>query len=271
MVSANDRPSDTTVPVGFFFAPPERVERLRALVGQDAVAAADMRALPLDVLHPRALALRDLLLARMPPSSSAARRALAAWDGRYDALSEGALVFEVMVAALARRLIRRSTRQALSTIWTGRLLIAERLVAAPPAAMRATVAAAERARRRYRCWGGAHRVSLRHPLAALPGVGRRYALPSYPADGGNDTLNKTGHGPVTGRHNVTFGACARHMSDLADPDANQFVLLGGQDGWLGSANAADQVPLWRAGTAIQVPLHAEAARAWPYHTVLHPA
>ena len=271
VVSANDRPADTTVPVGFFFAPPERVERLRALVGQHRVTTANMRALPLDVLHPRALALRDALLARLPAGSSGARRVLAAWDGRYDALSEGALVFEVMVAALARRLVRRSTREALSTIWTGRLLIAERLVNAPPIALRAALAAAERARRRYRCWGGAHRVGLHHPLAALPGVGRRYTLPSYPADGGNDTLNKTGHGPVAGRHTVTFGACARHFSDLSDPDANEFVLLGGQDGWLGSANAADQVPLWRAGTAIQVPLRAESARAWPHCTVLHPA
>ena len=117
----------------------------------------------------------------------------------------------------------------------------------------------------------AHQIGLRHPLAALPGVGRAYALPNYPADGGNDTLNKTGHGPVTGRHTVTFGACARHFSDLSDPDANEFVLLGGQDGWLGSANAADQVALWRAGKAIQVPLSLEGVRGWPYRTVLPPA
>ncbi len=271
IASANDRPPETTVPVGFFFAPPERVERLRTLLKQDPMRPADMRALPLDVLHPRALATRDVLLARMPAGDSEIRRVLAEWDGRYDAGSEGALVFEVLVAALAKRLIRRRTRRALSTIWTGRLLVAERLVHARPSAMRAAVAAAMRARRRYRTWGGAHRIGLRHPLAALPGVGRAYVLPSYPADGGNDTLNKTGHGPVTGRHNVTFGACARHFSDLSDPDANEFVLLGGQDGWLGSANAADQVELWRAGQAIRVPLSLEGVRGWPYRTVLLPA
>ena len=270
VVSANDRPSDTTVPVGFFFAPPERMERLRSLLRHERVTPAEMRALPLDLLHPRALAMRDALLARMAPDGSEVRRVLAAWDGRYDAGSEGALVFEVMVAALARRLIRRRTREALSVIWTGRLLIAGRLVEAPPAAMRAAVAKAARARRRYRCWGGAHQISLRHPLAALPGVGRAYARPPYPADGGNDTLNKTGHGPVTGWHNVGFGACARHMSDLSDPNANDFVLLGGQDGWLGSANATDQVALWRAGQSIRVPLRAEATASWPYRTVLQP-
>lgn len=95
-------------------------------------------------------------------------------------------------------------------------------------------------------------------------------LRGRPAAGDNDTLNKTGHGPVHGRR-VTYGACARHVSDLADPDANWFVLLGGQDGWLGSANAADQVPLWEAGEAKQVPLRPAAAHAWPHRTRLEPS
>ena len=115
-----------------------------------------------------------------------------------------------------------------------------------------------------------HRLALRHPLAALPVVGARYATQDLPMPGGNDTLNKTGHGAVRGRHRVTFGACARHVSDMADPDANHFVLLGGQDGWLGSANAADQVALWQAGRAIPVPLRPEPARDWPHRTALLP-
>jgi penicillin G amidase len=48
------------------------------------------------------------------------------------------------------------------------------------------------------------------------------------------------------------------------------VLLGGQDGWLGSAHAADQVALWRAGAYLQVPLRPEAAEAWPHWTELTP-
>ena len=38
-----------------------------------------------------------------------------------------------------------------------------------------------------------------------------------------------------------LGSMARHVSDLSDPDANWFVLLGGQDGWFGAENFADQV------------------------------
>ena len=108
IASANDRPAEATVPIGFFFAPPERVERLRTLLQQAPLRPDDMRALPLDLLHPRALAMRDVLLARMPAGASDIHRVLAAWDGRYDAGSQGALVFEVLVAALAKRLVRRA-------------------------------------------------------------------------------------------------------------------------------------------------------------------
>ena len=149
-------------------------------------------------------------------------------------------------------------------------MLAQRIADAPQPAMRAALREAARVLRRYRSWGAAHRLSLRHPLAALPLVGRRYAVRDFAASGGNDTLNKTGHGLVAGRHRVTFGACARHVADLSEPDSNLFVLLGGQDGWLGSANASDQMALWRDGRAIAVPLRAETARAWPYRTPLTP-
>jgi penicillin amidase len=54
---------------------------------------------------------------------------------------------------------------------------------------------------------------------------------------------------------------ARHVSDMADPDANWFTLWGGQDGWLGSAAFMDQVPLWREGRSIRVPLRAGTVMA----------
>jgi penicillin amidase len=65
---------------------------------------------------------------------------------------------------------------------------------------------------------------------------------------------------------------ARHISDLSDPDANWFVLFGGQDGWLGSAAFADQMPLWREGRAIRMPLRpATVAAEFPRVTLLRPA
>jgi penicillin amidase len=72
---------------------------------------------------------------------------------------------------------------------------------------------------------------------------------------------KTAHGPVRGRHNTLFGSDARYVFDLSDPDENHFVLLGGQDGWIGSTTFLDQLPLWQSGGYIQVPLRLEAARS----------
>ena len=83
---------------------------------------------------------------------------------------------------------------------------------------------------------------------------------------------KASHGLVSGQATpVTFGSMARHVSDMADPDANWFTLWGGQDGWLGSASFMDQVPLWREGRSIRVPLRAETvAVEFPHVTRLAP-
>ena len=108
-------------------------------------------------------------------------------------------------------------------------------------------------------------------FGAVPLVGRRYSFGGYTSPGGNDTLNKTGHGPVRGRHPVSYGASARFLADMAEPDANRVVLLGGQDGWLGSDTFLDQVPLWRRGAYVPLPLRVETARCWAHHTVIRPA
>ena len=254
------------MPIGFFFAPPDRLRRLRALLEAGPITAATMADLQRDVLQPGAVALRDIVLSRcakLPPRDTPAGRVLAEWDGRYEAASAGALVFEVLTANLARRLIPPARLALLAAVWSGRGLVGRTIARASPGAIRAAFAHAARALRRHHCWGAAHRLALRHPLAALPLIGRRYAAAEFAADGSNDTLNKTGHGLVFGRHRVTYGAGARHVSDLADDNANRFVLLGGQDGWLGSANALDQVALWRNGGSISVPLDAALTRGWP--------
>jgi penicillin amidase len=270
VVSANDRPPDTPVPIGFFFSPQHRMRRLWALLEEAApVTAATMREVQLDVVQDGVLNLRDALLARLP-AKDATVQVIAAWDGAYGTESRGALAFEALAGALARRRIPQPKLDLLSAIWTGRALIAQHVAGAPEAVFTAALQETARVLRRYRTWGSVHRLALRHPLAMLPVVGRWFAGPSLPMAGGNDTVNKTGHGLVRGRHRVTFGSCARHVSDLSDPDANWFVLLGGQDGWLGSANLIDQTRLWREGKAITVPLRHEATRGWPHQTRLQP-
>jgi penicillin amidase len=58
---------------------------------------------------------------------------------------------------------------------------------------------------------------------------------------------------------------------LGDPDSSEFALIGGNDGWLGSENALDQIPLWRSGQYIKMPLRtASVAREFPVVTKLSP-
>ena len=67
---------------------------------------------------------------------------------------------------------------------------------------------------------------------------------------------------------VTYGANARHVSDMSDPDANYFVLFGGQDGIMESPTSMDQLELWKKGEMIQLPLDPEE-HGWR-RTILQP-
>ena len=93
-----------------------------------------------------------------------------------------------------------------------------------------------------------------------PLIGGRYRYQDMAIGGSTDSLLKTAHGSTAERHFVRYGSNARHISDLSEADANWFVLLGGQDGWLNSANFADQVALWQSGDYVQVPLRLESVR-----------
>ena len=275
VASANDRPPETEVPVGFFFSPTDRVRRMRALLGGTArLDLAQMAALQQDVAAFGAPALRDALLARIGRSRDPVVVVLREWRGDYAADSAGALVFEVLLAELGTRLGRRGRLRGIEAVWTTRLLLADEVAALPDAQLRPLLAAAlrmaGRAQRRYRTWGAMHRMRLRHHLGLLPLLGGRFRYGEWASPGGNDTLNKTGHPPARRRHAVSYGASARFLADMAAPDANRVVLLGGQDGWPGSTTFLDQAALWRDGAYIDLPLRPESPRSWPHHTVFTP-
>lgn len=281
VVSANQRPPPGKVAVGHFFAPPDRSARLAALLAATPrLDAGDMCRLQRDVSAPASLRLRDLLLAAAPAVPrrrrvQQVRQVLIDWDGAYQATSPGALAFEVLCAGVARRIGSRHRLRAYQSVWMSLHLLQDDCQRCSPAQLRRVVEAAlpmaARRLRRYRHWGALHRMVLRHPLGYLPGYGRIFDAPPFDAEGGNNTVHKSGHALGHGRHRASFGSCARHVSDMADIDANHFVLLGGQDGWPGSANYLDQVALWRRGDYIRVPLGgAEIERTFTHVTVLQP-
>ena len=91
-------------------------------------------------------------------------------------------------------------------------------------------------------------------FAQIPILGRRFRTAEYPASGSRETVMKTVNGLVRPRHAAGGGSQSRFLADLSDQDATHVLQFGGQDGWLGSENVADQIPLWRRGETIRMPL-----------------
>ncbi|HEX6441188.1 MAG TPA: penicillin acylase family protein [Stellaceae bacterium] len=277
VVSANDRPPNSEIPVGWFFSPGERAERMTVLLrASERIGLAELTALQADVAAPAVLALRDRICAAATVSSSdPAFEAMAAWDGRYDEDSAGALAFELALARLTEAITPERLRAVYAAVWHGRNLIAREIEALAPEqlaeALRAALAGAGPAFGRLRGWGAAHRLRLAHPLGAIPLLGRRWRFLDLPWPGSNETVFKSAHGLVSGRHAAGYGSNARYVFDLSDPDANRLVLLGGQDGHPGSPAFLDQARLFRRGEYLTLPLDPDTARArFAHSTLLQP-
>ncbi len=282
IVSANNRPPAAAWPIGYFFSTDERARRMAALLnGTAPVDAEALRRLQLDVQAPAAHGLARHLVAvaegqPLPPPAQALLEQVRAWDGRYDRDSTGAAAFETLLAHLVQAFYPADRLKLLTATWMARSYVREDLATAAddrlrPALLHALDAAAASLDSGPR-WGDLHRYRAAHQLAAAPLVGRRYRWAEFAIDGANETVMKTAHPLEPGRHYSGYGVTARHISDLADPDANQFVLAGGQDGWIGSSTALDQLEAWRRGDYIVLPLTPEAARArCRFRTVLEPS
>jgi penicillin amidase len=271
ITSANNRPAQAPVPVGFFFSGNDRIGRLQALLaGNDKVSVETLRDLQTDTLSPQAAILAASFLEQMdelglPVAETASIQALRGWDGRYEASAQAPVLFETLLYHLVRERHKgkpdRSDSQwemivhyllddldALTTETRRRVYRLALHGAAVDAA-------------RYPTWGDMHRLVVGHLIQNLPFIGRRFVSADLPASGSRETPMKTAHGLVNSRHQARYGSQARQISDLGDMDANWFVLLGGQDGWLGSANYADQIALWQQREYIRLPLRLETVKA----------
>ncbi len=103
-------------------------------------------------------------------------------------------------------------------------------------------------------WGELHYVNIQHPLGNVPVVGRKYRFFHLPVAGANSSIFKTGFDKKTKPSAASYGTQSQHISDMADIDENYFVLLGGQDGYIGSENFYDQALLWHQRELIKLPL-----------------
>lgn len=286
IASANDRPAGTDLPIGFTFGSDDRIRRLYDILNQrQRLAFDDLVALQTDT---RALdaagvstALGRLLAAVSEGSDVRAFAArLADWDGDYAEDSTGAVAFETFLYHVALDLYGGKRPADLPDLYSQWSYLTTYLLPDLEALeadrrnglLRAAAAAAARDAVRYPTWGDMHRLRIGHQLSRLPVLRGAFIAANLPVGGSRQTPMKMAHGLVNGRHTATFGSMARHVSDLSDLDANWFALLGGNDGWLGSANFCDQLPLWRERRFIRMPLRPQTVAAeFPIVTTLTPA
>lgn len=277
LASANNKPQQTDRLLGYFFSPDDRVARMADLVEKTPkLTIEDLKRLQQDVVSPVSQRLAQGLAgfataAKAQPEAFVRR--LADWDGSYTVESTGAPAFELLMTAVARALYAdeegKVPGQKEQWSYLQGFLLSD-LEALPAAKrdrlMREAVTQAAESVEDFPTWGSLHNLRIGHILSQAPLIGSRFIVDRVPIGGSRETLWKTAHGLIDGPHDARYGAQSRHISDMGDPNANYFVLLGGQDGWLGSANYADQVPLWLEGRYLTLPLDPERARAdFPHH------
>ncbi len=284
IVSANNRPVATNPPLGYFFSANDRVDRLSQLIREDhRLDLPRLKQIQQDVYVPSAVALRDVLvrnirrLQLLGTDDAAANEFfdhLQRWDGNYASDSRGPVVFQMLLFHLIQNYYGKKYDRDFAEALLGSehanyfllqdfgegddLEINSALAQAIPLAVKDA--------RKFANWGEMHRLNVGHILARVPMIGGRFRFGNYPAAGSYNSALKTAHAITNKRHDTFYGANSRFIALMSDLDENYFVLLGGQDGWLGSENFADQVPLWLKGEYIQIPLRLEKVRqAFPHH------
>ncbi len=282
LASANNRPTESDVLIGLFFTDSDRIIRLKEiLAGQEKFSRQDLARLQMDTRSPAARRLAGELapLLRAAGQGEGIATRLDTWDGDYRPDSAAAATFEILLYYLVPALYTDGRRQASALLgqwgFLTKYLIPDLEALSPTRRarlLRHVLRKTARRAGRYAVWGDMHRLGAAHWLGRFPVLGKAFRLARFPVGGSRETPMKTAHGLVAGPHDAVYGSQARHISDLSDPDENYFVLFGGQDGWLGSANFADQIDLWRQGNYIRMPLRAETIAAeFPLTMDLEPA
>jgi penicillin amidase len=269
VASANNKPVETEVPLGFFYSADDRVRRLREVLGGDQKADLSLlRGLQTDTCVPSARATARLMAAKLTARAAAALTpeegrviaALGDWDGSYGAGSKEPVYYQMLLYLFARSLYTEKYGKKLAGRLLGSDLINE-LVAAELGMIDATglqrlelaLSITARKHKRYANWGEMHRLAYKHLLGNIPLIGGRFRYGEVPVGGTSNSLMKTAHQLSDGRTYAAYGADARFISFLNDDDENYFALLGAQDGWLGGDGITNQLGLWERGEYMRIP------------------
>jgi penicillin G amidase len=267
----------------------QRAARIAAALGaRDDHDLATSTALQTDTGSPFAARLIALL-----PQDAPGRDLLALWDGRSDAGSAPALLYEVWLSSHLRpallsrvapdpdlrRFLVPGNVPVVTELLEGRHpgLAARAGLDAPDARetlLRETLAAAlADVTARFGAnplqwrWGDLHHGWFDHALTPL---GTSYDLGPWPKGGGNTSIMLAHH--EASDYRVRIGASVRMVIDLGDWDASLWINAPGQSGMQDSPHLADLAPLWAAGKYVPLAYSTAAVDAVTVETItLRPA
>jgi penicillin amidase len=262
--------------VGFEWAPPYRVTRIRSVLEQakqvqHKLAIADMESLQNDVTSLPALDFQKLISTTSLKGDPDVRSFLS-WDGRLTRESTDAALYEVWFEKLCAGtsdLFSKGRDLRLPKL-SGRYDdltpdVVLRILASPdndlfgnnPLASRDQLLADTLKAARHeltkllgtdaslQTWGKLHMVRFRHALDQQPGAQGLFDLGPLARPGDEYTVNATGTGSSS--WDQVSGASYREILDTADWDRSVAINTPGQSGQPGSPHYSDLMPLWDAG------------------------
>lgn len=278
VVSANQAPGGT-LELGEEWCQPVRAERIAALIqAQPTHDHGSFQAIQTDRHNANLVRLRDLLLARgavAQPEGPIIER----WDGRLDPASAGGAVVQAIYRELARAMALRAAGPAadivlgrglsgVATLGSFHFRIQGEIIAAAEAASApwfdgdldrdrqlagAAARAVERLRRdldedpgRWR-WGALHQIEFRHPLRAVPGLGKWLSRGPYAFGGDVNSVAQSAEAIWNDDGRVLVAPGYRQVLDLADWDRARFMLPTGNSGIPGHPRYDDCVADYLAG------------------------
>jgi penicillin amidase len=199
---------------------------------------------------------------------------LSSWDGKLDAASVAATIYEVFRRELVRRVGRdlppplldyvhgQGLDEALAAVSAFHHRASSHLigyldtVATPEMLAESFQAAVDWLRHKLGTeparwqWGRLHTITFLHPIGqAAPLLDRLLGLSRgpFPIGGDADTIAQAGVDPWHPFTASTFVVSYRQLFDVGDWDRGQFVLPSGQSGHPGSPHYANMLGAWRRG------------------------
>ncbi|MEM9347780.1 MAG: penicillin acylase family protein [Planctomycetota bacterium] len=272
LVSANNVPTSLSAPLVPLGNANDRVTRMQGILNHEsAITLDDLAELQLDTYSAASHRLAKLIVASTPLDLLGVEdrwviHELESWDGRYESDSIGAAVYQTVLSKLVQALYEDNYGpNIIDAIRSGAYIhtfVAEDIQAGDhQQTLKQSIEETAEEIDRSATWGNVHRLRVAHTIGVVPLIGRGYVYDDLPYRGTTTVVAKAAHSVSTDRHFTTYGANARLLCDMGTLDDNRVVLLGGQDGWVGSDRMLDMLPYWMSGQMITLPLSLEAQRA----------